>query len=134
MDNCIFCKLANHIFETNIVYEDDLCCVFLDANPSALGHVLVVPKKHYENILQCDDDTLFAMSKAIKIVGNALLETYGIGLNVLSNIKEAAGQVVMHAHIHLIPVNKDGTKANISFASIKEFDANKVKETIKAKI
>ena len=127
---CIFCKLANKEIPTNIVYEDDNVTAFLDANPTSLGHTLIVPKKHYQNILECDENTNASIGKAIQKIGNALLKTYGVGINVLSNINEEAGQSVMHAHVHLIPVNKDGKKADIKFNEIGEFDANSVKDNI----
>ena len=50
-DDCIFCKIANHEIESDYLYEDDLVCAFRDLNPQAPVHVLVVPKDHYDNIV-----------------------------------------------------------------------------------
>lgn len=101
-DDCIFCKLANHVIETDYVYEDDLVCAFKDANPQAPVHVLVVPKDHYDNIV--DDvpaDVLTAMVHAVGEVARAC----GIdesGFRVIANTGEAAGQTVMHLHMHVL--------------------------------
>ena len=98
---CIFCKLANHEIPTNIVFEDDLVAAFEDANPQAPVHVLVVPKAHYENII--DDvpaETLAAMANAVKEV--ARIKGLDEGFRVITNKGEAAGQTVMHLHWHVL--------------------------------
>ena len=98
---CIFCKLANHEIPTNIVFEDELVAAFEDANPQAPVHVLVVPKAHYENII--DDvpaETLVAMANAVKEV--ARIKGLDEGFRVITNKGEAAGQTVMHLHWHVL--------------------------------
>lgn len=57
-DNCIFCKLANGDIPTNSIYEDDDFKVILDASPAAKGHALILPKQHYANIFEIEDETL----------------------------------------------------------------------------
>ena len=99
--DCIFCKLANHEIPTNIVFEDDLVAAFEDANPQAPVHVLVVPKAHYENII--DDvpaETLAAMANAVREV--ARIKGLDEGFRVITNKGEAAGQTVMHLHWHVL--------------------------------
>ena len=72
MDDCIFCKIANHVIESDYVYEDDLVCAFRDMNPAAPTHVLVVPKAHYETIVDgVPAETLAAMAHAIDEVAKA---------------------------------------------------------------
>ena len=78
-DDCIFCKIANHEIESDYLYEDDLVCAFRDLNPQAPVHVLVVPKDHYDNIV---DD----------VPGEVLI----------ANTGAAAGQTVMHLHMHVL--------------------------------
>ena len=56
-DDCIFCKLANGIIPTNSLYEDDIVNVIFDANPASEGHVLILPKEHFDNIYSLDDKT-----------------------------------------------------------------------------
>ncbi len=101
-DDCIFCKIANHVIESDYVYEDDLVCAFRDMNPAAPSHVLVVPKKHYETIV--DDipaETLAAMVHAIDEVATAegISES---GFRVISNAGADADQVVKHVHLHVL--------------------------------
>ena len=97
-DDCIFCKIANHVIESNYVYEDDLVSAFYDMNPQAPTHVLVVPKDHYANIV--DDvpgETLAAMAHAVDEVAKA----EGIkdsGFRVIANTGDDAGQTVHHLH------------------------------------
>ena len=101
-DDCIFCKIANHVIESNYVYEDDLVCAFHDMNPQAPTHVLVVPKDHYANIV--DDvpaETLAAMAHAVDEVAKA----EGIrdsGFRVIANTGDDAGQTVHHLHWHVL--------------------------------
>ena len=101
MSDCIFCKLANHEIPTNIVFEDDLVAAFEDANPQAPVHVLVVPKAHYENIIDnVPAETLAAMANAVKEV--ARIKGLDEGFRVITNKGEAAGQTVMHLHWHVL--------------------------------
>lgn len=111
-DDCIFCKLANGVFPTNSIYEDDTFNVILDASPANPGHALILPKEHYQDVFEIPEDTLGkAMILAKKI---ALKQTEALkadGVNIIQNNKEAAGQSVLHYHLHIIPrfVN-DGQK------------------------
>ena len=58
MSNCIFCKIINKEIPGKIIYEDDVCIAFLDLSQATYGHTLVIPKKHFENILEVDAQTL----------------------------------------------------------------------------
>ncbi|MBO4953996.1 MAG: HIT domain-containing protein [Clostridia bacterium] len=102
MENCIFCKLANHEIPTNIVYENELVTAFEDANPVAPVHTLIVPKAHMDNILGLSDpDLMVALKDAIDQVA----EIKGVkesGFRLINNCGADAGQTVMHLHIHLI--------------------------------
>lgn len=101
-DDCIFCKIANHVINSTYVYENDLVCAFRDMNPLAPTHVLVVPKQHYANIV--DDvpaETLAAMAEAVGAVATAegIRET---GFRVIANTGADAGQTVHHLHWHVL--------------------------------
>ena len=113
-----------------VIYEDELVLAILDTFPASWGHVLILSKKHYQNILECDEKTLFAMTKAIQKIGLALEKTYAIGLNVCSNIHKSAGQTIMHAHIHLVPVNQDGKKLHIQSDSLKDVPLQTIQQKI----
>ena len=101
-DDCIFCKIANHVIESDYVYEDDLVCAFRDMNPAAPTHVLVVPKEHYETIVDgVPTETLAAMAHAI----DEVVKREGIaesGFRVITNAGPDGDQVVKHLHLHVL--------------------------------
>ncbi len=131
---CVFCDIVHNDIPTNKIYEDDNVIAILDANPVSLGHTLIITKRHYENILVTDEKTNKSITKAIQLIGNSILRTYGKGINVVSNINECAGQSVMHAHIHLIPVDENDNKLKVEYNSIGKIDSNKITEDIKNNI
>lgn len=109
-DDCIFCKLANGDIPTNTLYEDDCVRVIFDAEPAAEGHVLILPKEHFDNIYELDDDTAGHVFKVAKKIATAMNKTLDMGgLNVVQNNGEAAGQTVFHFHMHIIPRHNDDT-------------------------
>lgn len=114
MENCIFCKIINKEIPGKVVYEDDICLAFLDLSQATYGHTLVIPKKHYDNILTVDDETLAHLFKIVKKLSKQIMEKLGSdGLNVLTNTNEVAGQTVHHFHIHILPrYNKNELKIN----------------------
>lgn len=102
MSDCIFCKLANGEIPTEFLYEDDNVVAFRDANPQAPVHVLIVPKAHHDNFI--DDvpaETLASMERAVKAVAEktGVAET---GFRCIMNTGSAAGQTVMHLHMHVL--------------------------------
>ena len=114
--DCIFCKLANGVFPTNFIYEDEDFKVILDANPATKGHSLILPKKHFKNLLDADEEILKKALPLAKKLSNKLIEVLKCdGVNVLQNNNKAAGQVVFHLHVHLIPRYKDEKEHLISW-------------------
>ena len=101
MSDCIFCKIAAHEIPSTIVYEDDLVIAFDDLNPQAPAHTLVIPKEHYDNIIDgIPAETFAAMMHAVAEV--ARIKGLDEGFRVISNKGEAAGQPVMHVHLHVL--------------------------------
>ncbi|RLG20135.1 HIT family protein [Candidatus Micrarchaeota archaeon] len=104
MEDCIFCKIAKGEMNAARIYEDEHCIAFLDINPVNKGHALVIPKKHYEAVLDMPEEEGVALAKASVKVGKAVKRATGAdGINLVHNIGKAAGQLVFHAHVHLIP-------------------------------
>lgn len=106
MENCIFCKIVEGTIPCNKVYEDEHVLSFMDINPINKGHLLVIPKKHYQEVKDYDEETgKFLFNAAVKIE-KALRNVKGIKLEgtsfVIANGK-AAGQEVFHSHLHIIP-------------------------------
>jgi histidine triad (HIT) family protein len=104
MENCVFCKIISGEFSSRKIYEDEFTLAFLDISKDVDGHILVVPKKHVKNILDCDSETLSRVFDTVKKVSNHLVENCGYdGVNLLNANDESAGQTVFHLHIHIIP-------------------------------
>jgi len=108
-DNCIFCKLANGDIPTNSIYEDDDFKVILDASPATKGHALILPKQHYANIFEIEDETLAKAAKLAKKIMTHEKDVLGCeGYNLVQNNGEVAGQTVFHFHVHVIPRYEGG--------------------------
>ncbi|MEI6597253.1 MAG: HIT family protein, partial [bacterium] len=104
MENCIFCKIITGEIPSYKVYEDEQILAFLDINPVNHGHTLVVPKKHFVNIEETDEQVLYLIIKIVKKIGASLKKNLGVaGYNVLENNDPVAGQIVPHLHFHIIP-------------------------------
>jgi len=104
MENCIFCKIINKEIPSYKIYEDDLVLAFLDVNPVSLGHTLIIPKKHAENIFDIEEKYL----ERILIVAKKITQKMKDVLSIDSvNLYHASGinaeQTVFHFHLHIIP-------------------------------
>ncbi len=112
MSDCIFCKIVKREIPSDIIYEDDKILAFVDISPINKGHSLVIPKEHYENSLATPDEILKDLIVVVKKVALAVKEVTGAeGINFGINNGAAAGQVVFHTHMHVIPRFKsDGLK------------------------
>ncbi len=103
MKDCIFCKIVNNEIKSHTIYEDELVKVFLDANPETNGHMLIIPKKHYQNILDLDEKII---PHAVKIIKEKLYplikeKLHCDGMTIAQN--NEYGQEVKHFHIHVVP-------------------------------
>ena len=106
--NCIFCKIANGEIQSTTLYEDDDFRVILDMGPAARGHALLLPKEHYANLFELDDELAAKALVTAKKVASRLKDALGAdGFNLVQNNGEAAGQTVFHFHLHLIPRYKE---------------------------
>ncbi|WP_210364659.1 HIT family protein [Bacillus sp. REN3] len=104
MSDCIFCKIINGEIPSAKVYEDEHVLAFLDISQVTKGHTLVIPKVHKENVYQLPEEVAANVFKAVPKIASAIQSAYEpIGLNILQNNGEAAGQSVFHFHMHLIP-------------------------------
>ncbi len=106
--DCIFCRIIKGELPSYKVYEDNSVIAFLDIFPIHSGHVLVVPKKHSVDIFDTPESELQSVMAAAKKIAPAVMKaTKADGINIGMNNKPAAGQVVMHTHLHIIPRFKD---------------------------
>ena len=105
---CIFCKIINGEIPSKKVYEDDYVVAILDISQATKGHTLVLPKKHFSNLLEIDNVYYLMVMMVVKELSAKIVNNLGAeGVNILNNCGEAAGQTVMHFHVHIIPRYKD---------------------------
>lgn len=132
MKNCIFCKIVKNKIPSYKIYEDKKTFAFLDINPLTLGHTLVIPKKHYENIFDCKDKVLADCMKTIQKISLHYKETLNCtGINILQSSGKSAQQEVLHIHFHIIPrYEEDGLKLVNKTTEIKE-DINELHQKLK---
>jgi len=117
---CVFCKIINGEIPSYKIYEDEFTFAFLDIADDAVGHTLVIPKKHYENILDIDDESLQHVMHSVKKISNHYVENCGYtAVNVMNASGVDAQQSVFHLHFHIFPRKEnDGVKAWPDFDKI----------------
>jgi histidine triad (HIT) family protein len=104
MSDDVFRRIINKELPSSAIYEDDKFYAFLDINPTNPGHTLIVPKTKYANIYEMPDEMLSEMMPLIKKVAIGVKEGVSAdGINIINNNERAAGQVVFHYHVHVIP-------------------------------
>jgi histidine triad (HIT) family protein len=104
LDNCIFCKIIDGSIPSSKVYEDEHVLAFLDISQVTKGHTLVIPKIHKENIFELTEEIASHLFKVVPKISSAIKEQFEpVGLNLLNNNGEEAGQAVFHYHMHIIP-------------------------------
>ncbi len=106
MTDCIFCKIIKGEIPCAKVFEDSDVIAFLDISPVNPGHTLVVPKKHYETLMDLPDDLACKVMKALKKIVSAVKEAVDAdGININQSNLKPAGQLIPHVHFHIIPRN-----------------------------
>ena len=131
MSYCIFCKIIKNELPSCKIYEDNDFISFLDIAPVNKGHALVIPKKHCENLLDFPEELETQFIEVAKKVATAVTKaTNADGFNLSLNNGEAAGQVVFHAHFHIIPRFKGDGHMHWDKISYEENEINDFKEKI----
>ena len=112
MESCIFCRIIEGSLPANKIFENRETIAFLDIGPVHPGHSLVIPRKHFKDIFDCDENIMGEVMKtAKKISGPIMKAVKADGINIGMNNKESAGQEVFHAHVHVIPrYREDGLR------------------------
>lgn len=136
-ENCVFCKIIAGEIPAKKVYEDAETVAFLDIQPVQPGHTLVILKDHFENIYTTPAEAWLRLQMTVQKVALAVKHgTDADGVNVHMNNESAAGQVVPHVHIHIIPRQNDDGLINWThsgYANPEEMDnfAEKISEELK---
>ncbi|RNF39456.1 HIT family protein [Planococcus salinus] len=104
MTDCIFCKIIEGEIPSVKVYEDDHVYAFMDIMPLSKGHTLLIPKSHKANIYELSSEEAANLFSVAPKIAQAIKETFEpVGMNLLNNAGEQAGQSVFHFHLHFIP-------------------------------
>ena len=125
---CIFCKIISKDINAEIVYEDETSLAFMDINPCSDGHVLLIPKKHVYSIEDMDDESIGALFSTLKKVLRAVKQAMNTdAANIGWNNGKAAGQLIEHFHIHIIPRHENDGGGSID-SIIRVGDKDKIHE------
>ena len=104
----IFSKIIRHEIPAEIVYEDEDVLAFLDISPNNPGHTLVIPKTPTRNLFTIDAESWAKVMEAVRLLAPKIKEAVGAdGINIMMNNEHVAGQIVFHAHVHIIPRFRD---------------------------
>ena len=103
-NDCLFCGIMDGELPSYCFYEDEYFYVMLDRFPKMLGHTLIMPKRHAAHIFNLSEEEAARIMPLAQKIAAVLREVLGFeGLNLIQNNGAAAGQEVMHFHLHLIP-------------------------------
>ena len=111
MEDCLFCKIIKGEIPSFKIYEDEYVYSFLDISNDCNGHILVIPKKHFENIFDCEEEYLVKISYAIKLISNHLTKNCDFdGVNIINSSGKDAEQTILHLHFHILPRKRGENK------------------------
>ena len=118
-DDCIFCKIAAGEIPSRKIYEDKDLIAIMDLSPTSKGRSLIIPKEHYTNIYDIDEEIAGKVMKTAKKLATKMTVALNCdGFNLLQNNGETAGQTMFHFHMHLIPRYKDADNNMLKFTSV----------------
>lgn len=117
----IFCKIVDGEIPCYKLYEDDDVLAFLDISQVTKGHALVISKQHFDNFLSTPQEVMHKVMDVAQRIGQVDIKLLGAkGVNILSNCYPAAGQSVMHFHVHVIPRYEQGEGIEITMKNNSE--------------
>jgi histidine triad (HIT) family protein len=134
--SCVFCDIINRKTDAEIIYEDSAGIAFLDIRPIHFGHVLVIPKLHYEEFIHIPEDCLSKLMLSVKTVTEALVKNLKPdGYNLFCNNRLAAGQSVFHFHFHIVPrYLDDEIKFKINFKKYRDTEMKELADKLRNEI
>ncbi len=131
MDSCIFCKIVRGDLPSYKVYEDEHVLAFLDIHPTNHGHTLVIPKAHVGNIFEIAPEEWARVTEATRMLAGVIEKSLDAkGINLMMNNREHAGQIVDHAHMHIIPRFTGDAHRQWSHSAYKDDEAQHIQEKI----
>jgi len=134
-EDCVFCKIIDGTIPAYKIYEDDETLAILDINPTNYGHTLVIPKDHTENIYTISAELLCRLTLTVQKIAVAMRNGTDVdGINIIMNNESAAGQIIKHAHIHVIPRLNDDGLMHWPHKEYKEGEMKTYQDKIKAEL
>ncbi len=135
MAETIFAKILRGEIPCHRVYEDEKVLAFLDVNPIARGHTLVIPREPAETLDKLSDDASAAIGRVLPRIARAVLAATGASaFNVLQNNGPLAHQAVFHVHFHIIPKFDDGSGLGIGWPTAKLENGAELAKAIASKL
>ncbi|MFX1522667.1 MAG: HIT family protein [Promethearchaeota archaeon] len=136
-DDCIFCKIVEKVIPSKIIFENELNLAFLDISPISKGHTIIIPKNHYSTLEDIPEHELVETIKVVKKIATRIYQILSIdGYNILQNNYAAAGQVINHFHVHIIPRNNGDDKFRLEIPrnQANDTELNEVLSKLKSQI
>ena len=132
MKDCLFCKIVRGEIPCFKIYEDENVLAFLDVAKDAIGHTLVIPKKHFGTVLECDEKTISQVFDAAQKISKHFVENCGFdGVQIINNCGESAGQTIMHFHVHIVPRKKGDGLLVWKLGAPSEMDLEQIAKDLK---
>ncbi len=132
MEDCLFCKIATGEIPAEMIYQDENTLAFLDINPTNQGHVLVIPKAHSEDIFNMPRSSWTEVTNIVHKLSPIIQKaTRADGINIGMNNGRAAGQIIFHPHVHIIPRYKKDGLQEWSRKEYKEGEAKQIAKKIR---
>ena len=133
MEETIFTKILRKEIPAEVVYEDDDVLAFLDIEPNNPGHTLVIPKEPTRNLLTITPELWAKVAEVVRMLTPIIMKATGAGgVNIMMNNEPTAGQIVFHAHVHIIPRHEDDGFRHWQGRAYKEGEMTEVGERIRA--
>ncbi|MFA5047807.1 MAG: HIT family protein [Patescibacteria group bacterium] len=135
MTDCLFCKIVAGEIPVHKIYEDSRVMAFLDIAPVNPGHILLLPKEHFENLSDLPDDLVATMMVETKKIAKAMISALGLSaFNININNGSEAGQAIGHSHFHIIPRRAGDGRELWKGREYAIGEAEEIAEKIKAKL
>jgi histidine triad (HIT) family protein len=133
MEECIFCSIVQGGSKSFKVYENQDQIAFLDIHPLVRGHTLVVPKKHFDTLIDMDEHSIGQLFNTVKLVAMNLVPAMGAhGFRIMQNNGESAAQVVKHVHVHILPFKLGENSFGLRRLNLSEEEFNSIANTIRS--
>lgn len=132
-DDCVFCKIAAGEIPSRKIYEDKDVVAIMDLSPTSKGHSLIIPKEHYANIYDIDEDIAAKIMRVAKKLATKMTVALNCdGFNLLQNNGATAGQTMFHFHMHLIPryENTDNDMLHFTSVELSDSEMDAIRDTI----